>query len=177
MSYRLDTPVLRDIEEMIEDGLLFLNDRDEVTGHINVLPGTIETPKQSNERDHVTDLVDVVVIFESYQTTRKAINMAARKTTSKKTTAKKSNSKPKAKAKAEPKAKALSPCLCGCGTMVAKLFAPGHDARVKGWFIRVINDKPKEGEKAAVQKLIKSGKLVSPTFQKLIKQVQQAKTA
>ena len=26
-----------------------------------------------------------------------------------------------------------SPCKCGCGTMVNKNYAPGHDARVHGW--------------------------------------------
>jgi len=36
-----------------------------------------------------------------------------------------------AKKAAEPKVQ--NPCICGCGTMVNKNFAPGHDARVHGW--------------------------------------------
>ena len=40
---------------------------------------------------------------------------------------------PVAEPKAAKKAKAKepgSPCLCGCGVMVARRFAPGHDARM-----------------------------------------------
>ena len=44
------------------------------------------------------------------------------------------------KKKAEPKAKKLKKthdCLCGCGTETLSLYAPGHDARVKGILLKV----------------------------------------
>ncbi len=41
---------------------------------------------------------------------------------------------------AQPKAKkekTLSPCKCGCGEQVTGHFAQGHDARFKGWLLKV----------------------------------------
>jgi len=38
-----------------------------------------------------------------------------------------------------PKAKALASCLCGCGALSARTFAPGHDMRLKG--VIVVNTK------------------------------------
>ena len=29
------------------------------------------------------------------------------------------------------------PCVCGCGTLTAGIWAPGHDARAHGWALRV----------------------------------------
>ncbi len=40
------------------------------------------------------------------------------------------------KLKRTPKA-ATTPCGCGCGTLVARTFAPGHDSRLHAWVIRV----------------------------------------
>lgn len=34
-----------------------------------------------------------------------------------------------------------NPCRCGCGARVSKTYAPGHDARVFGWFKKVANGK------------------------------------
>ena len=38
-------------------------------------------------------------------------------------------------------AKAAKPCSCGCGTPTQSLFAPGHDARVKGILARIRDGK------------------------------------
>lgn len=35
------------------------------------------------------------------------------------------------------KAKPVKPCACGCGTMCKAMWAPGHDARAKGWALRI----------------------------------------
>ena len=37
----------------------------------------------------------------------------------------------------EPKVKEVHPCLCGCGAETTASFAQGHDARYKGWMIKV----------------------------------------
>lgn len=50
------------------------------------------------------------------------------KRSSKKASAKKSTAKASTKE--------LRPCLCGCGTKVARFFAPGHDARLRGMLLR-----------------------------------------
>lgn len=45
-----------------------------------------------------------------------------------------------AKEPKEPKAKAekkMSPCKCGCGEMTGGFFYPGHDARFKGWMLKI----------------------------------------
>lgn len=58
----------------------------------------------------------------------KAAKAAKTKTPARKATA----SKRAPKANVE-----LQPCICGCGTQVARYFAPGHDARFKGWLIKI----------------------------------------
>lgn len=51
-----------------------------------------------------------------------------------------------AKPAASKKAEVLSKCLCGCGATTKSRFAPGHDARVHGWFKKVINGQMKKNE-------------------------------
>lgn len=29
------------------------------------------------------------------------------------------------------------PCGCGCGSLCARVFLPGHDSRLRGWVLRV----------------------------------------
>lgn len=41
------------------------------------------------------------------------------------------------KAAAPKKEKTVRPCMCGCGEQVTSYFAQGHDARFKGWMIKV----------------------------------------
>ena len=36
-------------------------------------------------------------------------------------------------------ARPLSSCVCGCGGLTQRSFVPGHDARLKGLIIRVLN--------------------------------------
>lgn len=36
-----------------------------------------------------------------------------------------------------PRKKKIQPCACGCGTDTSKTWAPGHDARAKGWALRI----------------------------------------
>jgi hypothetical protein len=61
----------------------------------------------------------------------------------------------------KPKA-ADMPCGCGCGKLVARRFAPGHDATLHAWVLRVnrgvikASDIPHAGLKAAVIKAIGS---------------------
>jgi hypothetical protein len=47
-------------------------------------------------------------------------------------------------------------CVCGCGTLCHKLFAAGHDQRVRGWMLR--------GEKlpATLTKAIAQGLVIEP---------------
>ena len=33
--------------------------------------------------------------------------------------------------------KPMQPCKCGCGTQTTGTWAPGHDARAKGWALRI----------------------------------------
>lgn len=55
----------------------------------------------------------------------------------------------------KPKA-AVNPCQCGCGTLVARRFVPGHDAKLHAWAIRVergllkLTEIKHEGVRAAV---------------------------
>lgn len=42
-----------------------------------------------------------------------------------------------AKAAKPPKEKTVRPCACGCGEQVSAYFAQGHDARFKGWMVKV----------------------------------------
>lgn len=42
-----------------------------------------------------------------------------------------------AKAAQPPKEKVVRPCGCGCGEQVTAFFAQGHDARFKGWMVKV----------------------------------------
>jgi len=49
----------------------------------------------------------------------------------------KQTDKKAAKAAAPKKEKAVRPCGCGCGEQVTSFFAQGHDARFKGWMIKV----------------------------------------
>lgn len=53
---------------------------------------------------------------------------------------------PKEKKERKPKEPVvLKPCLCGCGLQVARYFAPGHDARYKGWLTKIKKGaKPKD---------------------------------
>lgn len=45
---------------------------------------------------------------------------------------------PKLPSSARPrKAKAKQPCACGCETPTTGTWAPGHDARAKGWALRI----------------------------------------
>ena len=41
------------------------------------------------------------------------------------------------KAKRERKPKQVQPCKCGCGEQVGGHFAQGHDARFKGWMLKI----------------------------------------
>ena len=45
------------------------------------------------------------------------------------------------------------PCLCGCGRPVAKRFAQGHDARVKGVLRRMADGKMRDGDKLSAELL------------------------
>jgi hypothetical protein len=190
MGFSLNSPVVSSLEEMIDDGLLFLNDR--TYDKIYVIPGII-----TFRDDLPTDLVDVVVVHKSYQQTIKEMKESKMARSAKSATTKiateKTSKAPKAprasKSKAEvtkvaekEHAKVIKvanekhPCLCGCGTLVSSLFAQGHDARVKGVFLRVTSEKEKDGELAKVKELIKSKKLVSATFKRLIRDVQAARS-
>lgn len=53
--------------------------------------------------------------------------------------AKKITTTPKAKKARTPRAK-NNDCLCGCGAKVAKVFAAGHDAKLKGSVIKLLNN-------------------------------------
>lgn len=45
---------------------------------------------------------------------------------------------PKAKkAPREPKEKTVRACRCGCGNQTGGYFYPGHDARFKGWLLKI----------------------------------------
>jgi hypothetical protein len=39
----------------------------------------------------------------------------------------------------QPKTEAIRSCPCGCGTSLLKkrVFEQGHDARIRGWFVKV----------------------------------------
>lgn len=49
----------------------------------------------------------------------------------------------------------MHPCGCGCKTPVARRFAPGHDARLKGQLLRVAREIDK-GDVAAAKARLKS---------------------
>jgi hypothetical protein len=40
----------------------------------------------------------------------------------------------------KPRNRPVRDCACGCGTMTKATWAPGHDARAKGWAIRIERD-------------------------------------
>lgn len=42
-----------------------------------------------------------------------------------------------ARASGEKKIKPTRPCACGCGTETKSEWAPGHDARARGWALRI----------------------------------------
>lgn len=44
------------------------------------------------------------------------------------------------------KEKTVKPCRCGCGGQTTAFFVPGHDARFKGWLIKV-----EKGEKKVTE--------------------------
>lgn len=46
-----------------------------------------------------------------------------------------------AKAPAEPK-----PCKCGCGGRTKSFFIPGHDARFKGWLLKIERGEKQPGD-------------------------------
>lgn len=56
--------------------------------------------------------------------------------------------------------KPMQPCKCGCGTQTTGTWAPGHDARAKGWALRIergickISDVP-ENEQAGAKFMLK----------------------
>ena len=61
-----------------------------------------------------------------------------------------------------------TPCGCGCGELVARVFAPGHDARLAGWVKRVLRGvvtlewikvHASKGEALATERAIKAGTL------------------
>lgn len=62
--------------------------------------------------------------------------------------ANKSKDKEVAKVKREKKVKDPSPCKCGCGQMTGAFFIPGHDARFKGWLLKI-----EKGEKTKAELL------------------------
>lgn len=49
----------------------------------------------------------------------------------------KATQKQEEKAAKPPKEKTVRPCGCGCGEQVSAYFAQGHDARFKGWMVKV----------------------------------------
>lgn len=65
------------------------------------------------------------------------------------------------------KEKTVKPCRCGCGGQTTAFFVPGHDARFKGWLMKVEKGEKKVAElPEAVQKgykWIKRGKGAIPT--------------
>ncbi len=68
---------------------------------------------------------------------------------------------PKMPSAARPaKARKQAPCACGCGTLTAGEWAPGHDARARGWAIRIerkvltLKDVP-ENEQAGAKLMLK----------------------
>lgn len=68
----------------------------------------------------------------------------------------------KANAKKNTTPKESRSCVCGCGQQTFGYFAPGHDARFKGWMIKVerggmpVNELPKSVQKAF--NFVKKGK-------------------
>lgn len=71
------------------------------------------------------------------------------------------------KAKREKKVKEPKPCKCGCGGQTTAFFVPGHDARFKGWLLKVekgataVKDLPETVQKS--YKWVKKGKGYIPT--------------
>lgn len=49
-------------------------------------------------------------------------------------------------AKKEKVAKEPKPCKCGCGEVTGGYFVPGHDARFKGWMLKIERGKAKKNE-------------------------------
>ena len=72
-----------------------------------------------------------------------------------------------AKVPREKKEKVVKPCRCGCGGQTTAFFVPGHDARFKGWLLKVEKGEKKVAElPEAVQKgykWVKRGKGAIPT--------------
>lgn len=67
----------------------------------------------------------------------------------------------------EKKEKVVKPCKCGCGGLTTAFFVPGHDARFKGWLLKVekgemaLKDLPEGVQKS--YKWVKKGKGAVPT--------------
>jgi len=65
------------------------------------------------------------------------------------------------------KEKTVKPCRCGCGGQTTAFFVPGHDARFKGWLIKVekgekkVSDLPESVQKG--YKWVKKGTGAVPT--------------
>lgn len=70
----------------------------------------------------------------------------------------------KVRVKAE---KTVKPCKCGCGGQTTAFFVPGHDARFKGWLLKVekgqmkVNELPEAVQKG--YKWVKKGDGAIPT--------------
>lgn len=56
-----------------------------------------------------------------------------------------------AKVPREKKEKVVRPCKCGCGGQTTAHFVPGHDARFKGWLLKI-----EKGEKKPTEVLPES---------------------
>lgn len=60
-------------------------------------------------------------------------------------------------------AKKTNPCVCGCGQLVERFFAQGHDARVHGWLLKVAKGALKLAElNESVRKALDAGIVVVP---------------
>ena len=66
------------------------------------------------------------------------------------------------------KEKTVKPCRCGCGGQTTAFFVPGHDARFKGWLVKVekgekkVSDLPESVQKG--YKWVKKGVGAVPTL-------------
>lgn len=73
-----------------------------------------------------------------------------------------------AKVAREKKEKVVRPCKCGCGGQTTAFFLPGHDARFKGWLLKIergtmeVKDLPPSIQKE--YKWVKHGKGMRPTL-------------
>jgi hypothetical protein len=67
------------------------------------------------------------------------------------------------KGKRSRKARPTQPCACGCGTPTTGIWAPGHDARARGWALRItrgmikMSDVP-ANEQAGAKLMLKAAK-------------------